>query len=109
MFDKLNKKSTVCDGINTSDMEFAPLKDFCGQEFKCDGFFFTEGRYGKQVVVVGAGYLINMPGRATEQFEEIAGDKQMLEAVLKHHLMITDIKMINTRNGKTTAYTLADC
>ena len=61
MFESLNKRSTVCAGINTQDMEFAPLKDFCGQHFVCEGFFFTDGKYGEQVVVVGAGYLINMP------------------------------------------------
>ena len=109
MFESLNKRSTVCAGINTQEMEFAPLKDFCGQHFVCDGFFFTDGKYGEQVVVVGAGYLINMPARAREQFHKIEQDKDMMQAVLNHHLLITDIRMIDTRNGKTTAYTLADC
>jgi hypothetical protein len=109
MFESLNKRSTVCAGINTQDMEFAPLKDFCGQHFVCEGFFFTDGKYGEQVVVVGAGYLINMPKRAVEQFHKIEQDEDMVQAVLNHHLLITDIRMIDTRNGKTTAYTLADC
>lgn len=109
MFESLNKRSTVCNGINTQDMEFAPLKDFCGQHFVCEGFFFTDGKFGEQVVVVGAGYLINMPARACEQFHKIEQDKDMLQAVLNKHLLITDIRMIDTRNGKTTAYTLADC
>ena len=108
MFDELNRKSTVRDGINTEDLEFAPLKDFCGQKFRCDGFFFTDGKYGRQVVVVGGGYLINMPKRAVEQFETIQASPDLLEAVLAGKLMIKDIKMIDTRNGKTTAYTLAD-
>ena len=109
MFEKLNKRSTVCENINTENMKFVPLKDFCGQTIKSDGFFFTNGKYGKQVVVVGAGYLINMPGRATEQFQQIASNEEMLNAVLEHHLSITNIKMINPRNGQTVAYTLADC
>lgn len=109
LFGKLNQRRTVCEGINTENMEFKPLKDFCGQSIKCDGFFFTDGKYGKQVVVVGAGYLINMPARAREQFEQIADDDEMLKAVLGHHLKLTNIKMIDTRNGKTTAYTLGDC
>lgn len=108
MFEGLNKKSTVREGINTEDMEFAPLKDFCGQKIKCDGYFFTDGKYGRQVVCVGAGYLINMPKRAVEQFEQISDNAEMLNAVLAGKLLIKDIKMVDTRNGRTTAYTLAD-
>lgn len=107
-FDNLNKRSTVREGIDTQSMEFKPLKEFCGQRVKCDGFFFTDGKYGKQVVVVGSGYLINMPARAVEQFEEIAGNAEAVDAVLKGHLVLKDIKMIDTRNGKTTAYTLSN-
>lgn len=105
-FNKLNKRSTVREGIDTQEMDFKPLKVFCGQKIKCDGFFFTDGKYGKQVVVVGNGCLINMPTRAVEQFEEIAENAEAVDAVLAGHLMIKDIKMIDTRNGNTTAYTL---
>ena len=107
-FDGLNKRSTVKEGINTQDMEFKPLKDFCGQKIKSDGFFFTDGKYGQQVVVVGNGYLINMPARAVEQFERIAENKDAVDEVLKGHLVLKDIKMIDTKNGETTAYTLAN-
>ena len=107
-FNNLNKRSTVREGIDTQSMEFKPLKEFCGQRVKCDGFFFTDGKYGKQVVVVGSGYLINMPARAVEQFEEIAGNAEAVDAVLKGNLVLKDIKMIDTRNGKTTAYTLSN-
>ena len=107
-FGSLNRRSTVREGINTQDMEFKPLKDFCGGEIKCDGFFFTDGKYGKQVVVVGNGYLVNMPTRAVEQFESIAQNSEALEEVLKGHLVLKDIKLIDTRNGQTTAYNLAN-
>ena len=105
-FNNLNKRSTVREGIDTREMEFKPLKNFCGQKIKCDGFFFTEGKYGKQVVLVGNGYLINMPTRAVDQFEAISANVEAVDAVLTGHLLIKDIKMIDTRNGKTTAYTL---
>lgn len=105
-FNNLNKRSTVKEGIDTREMEFKPLKDFCGQRIKCDGFFFTDGKYGKQVVLVGNGYLINMPNRTVNQFEEIAANAEAVDAVLTGHLVIKDIKMVDTRNGKTTAYTL---
>lgn len=110
MFKEMNKyTATVREGVDTSDMEFKPLKDFCGKRIKVDGFFFTEGKFGKQVVVVGNGFLINMPGRAVDTFEDIEGDKDMLEAVLNGHLCIKEIKMVDTKNGTTAAYTLDDC
>lgn len=107
-FDKLNRRHTVREGIATENMEFRPLKDFCGKNIKCDGFFFTDGKYGRQVVIVGNGYLINMPSRAVEQFEQINEDVDALNAVLSGGLVLTDIKMVNTRNGMTTAYTLTN-
>lgn len=111
MFNEMNvTRNTVREGINTDAMEFRPLKDYIGTEIRVDGFFFTtKGKYGKQVVVVGNGSLINMPKRAVEVFEKIANDDVMLQAVLDGHLKLTDLKTIETKNGKTTAYTLTDC
>ena len=105
-FGRLNRRHTVREGIVTENMEFKPLKDFCGKTVKCDGFFFTDGKYGKQVVVVGNGYLINMPTRAVDQFMTINDDAEALNAVLNGGLVLADIKMVSTRNGMTTAYTL---
>lgn len=108
MFEKLNRRNTVKDGIDTQAMEFKPLKDFCGTKIKVDGFFFTDGRFGTQVVVVGNGYLINMPKRAVEQFEKISADDRMLDAVLAGKLEIRNIKMLETKNGQTVAYDFYD-
>lgn len=111
MFDKLNtKRQTVREGIDTDNMEFKPIRDFVGQDIKVDGFFFTTGgHYGKQVVVVGNGYLINMPKRAVETFEQVVNDEVMLKAVLAGKMMITDIKPIQTKNGDSTGYVFKDC
>lgn len=110
MFAELNTyRMTVKEGIDTQNMEFKALKEFCGHDFVVDGFFFSEGKFGKQVVVVGEGYLINMPNRAVEAFEKIEADKNMLQAVLDGHLGIKDIKMVDTKNGTTAAYTFYDC
>lgn len=109
MFNELNNKRTVKDGINTDNMEFKGLKEFIGTTVQVDGFFFTNSKYGKQVVVVGNGCLINMPARAVEVFESIANIPEQLEAVLAGHLALTDIKSVSTKNGTTTAYTLTDC
>lgn len=111
MFGELNNnKITIREGIVTDSMDFAPISNFVGQEIKVDGFFFTtKGKYGKQVVVVGNGYLINMPKRAVEQFETIYNNEAMLKAVLAGKLKLTGLKKITTKNGETTAYTLTDC
>lgn len=107
-FNKFNRRSTVRSGIDTRAMTFKPLKDFVGHEVPCDGFFFTDGKYGKQTVVVGCGYLINMPGWATPQFEAIAEDRDALDAVMHGELALVDIHEITTKNGSTTTYSLGN-
>ena len=109
MFAEYNYKSTVREGIDTDAMEFLPIKNFVGQDVLVDGFFFTEGRYGRQVVVVGNGYKINLPSRSTEVFQKIANDPEQLKAVLTGHLKLTNIKMKDTRNGTTTVFDFTDC
>lgn len=111
MFSELNKvRKTVKEGIETRDLEFKKLHEFAGQTIEVDGFFFsTAGDYGKSVAVVGNGYNINMPQRAVEQFEQIANDEKMLQAVLDGKLVIKNIVAnVKTPKGKTTAYELAD-
>ena len=109
MFNEYNYKSTVREGIDTDAMEFLPIKNFVGQEIRVDGFFFTQGRYGEQVVVVGTGYKINLPSRSTEIFQKIANDPEQLNAVLTGHLKLTNIKIKDTKNGTTTIFDFKDC
>ena len=111
MFESYNvQRQTVREGVDTDSMEFKPISEFVGQEIKVDGFFFTtKGKYGKQVVVVGNGSLINMPKRAVEVFEKIADNDTQLQAVLNGHLKLIDIKPISTKNGPSTVYKFADC
>ena len=110
MFNEYNYKSTVREGINTDAMDFIPIKNLVGrQEIRVDGFFFTQGRYGEQVVVVGNGYKINIPSRNTEIFHKIASDPEQLNAVLTGHLKLTNIRMKNTKNGTTTIFDFEDC
>lgn len=110
IFEKLNKgKRTVREGINTDNMEYCKLSNFIGQTIRVDGFWISDkGNYGKQVVVVGNGWLINMPKRATEQFESILKNEEMLNAVLDGHLALTDIRPIKTNTGDTTSYTFTE-
>ncbi len=109
MFSNLNARRTIKEGIDTDRMEFKKLSEFCGTKFVVNGFFFTQGKYGKQVVVVGNnGYLVNMPARAVEQFEKIAENDVMVDAMIDGKMGIGNIKKITTRNGETTAYDLED-
>ena len=111
MFEKFNKSftNTVREDIDTDDMEFVKLKEFEGKSIKVDGFFFTKGDYGKQVVVVGNGKKINMPERAVEMFEQIRNDQEMLQAVLDGHLLITNIEPKKAKKGNTYTFELQDC
>ena len=120
MFKELNSTRTIKEGIKLEDLEFRKLKDFIGEDLAVDGFFFTNGDYGKQLVVVArtlgkvhaitqGAYKVNMPNRAIHQFEAIADDKGMVKAVLEGHLLITGIAEGKLGRGTTTLYTLEDC
>lgn len=113
MFKELNSVKTIKEGIKLEDLQFRKLKEFTGKTLAVDGFFFTNGDYGKQLVVVArdneGGWKVNMPNRAIDQFEAIKADKDMLKAVLEGHLQIVDIQEQKLGRGFTTLYTLADC
>lgn len=113
MFNEMNKQyeSTIKEGIDLKDLEFAKLKDFVGKTVKVDGFFFSKDKgYGEQVVVIGNGYKINMPARAVEVFKDIRSNKEMLKAVLDGHLELINIAPVKAKNGQdTVAYELHDC
>lgn len=118
MFEQLNKdvKKTVKDGINTESMDFVALYDkkrglwpeVVGKEIPVDGFFFVDGKYGKKTIVIGLGKKIELPKRYTETFLKIRDDKDMLQAVLDGKLKLTDIHEVESDNGKSAAFTLAD-
>ena len=108
MFDKLNARRTVREGIDTDSMEFVKLQEYLGQTIKADGFFFTDGKFGEQVVVVANGTLVNMPQRAVKQFKAIEENEEMLHATLTGHLGIEVTKMVKTKNGETVSYKLVD-
>lgn len=111
VFDELNTyaKRTIKEDIDLSTMEFKPLKNFVGNEIAVDGFFFTNGKFGKQIVVVGNGFKINLPSREVEKFERIEQNDEMLNALLNGHLKLTDIVERNTRNGTSTYFKYTTC
>ena len=112
MFKEMNKsnsnKRTVREEIKTDEMSFKALKEFSGQVVKVDGFFFTEGKYGKQTVVVGNGFKINIPKRYTSDFEQIRDDDAKLSAVLAGKLALVNIHEGDSSNGRTTYFDFDD-
>ena len=102
-FNKYNKGTKILRaGVDNTDFDFVKLSSFEGEDVPVDGFFFTEGynEGEKQVVIVGSGVNINMPGRATEIFEELAADPEAVEAVLNGELYLTDIHLIPAKDKK---------
>ena len=75
-FEDLNtsSKKTIRDGITLDGMAFVPLKDFIGKELKVDGFFFTNGKYGEQAEVIDG------------------------------KLALTNIRELDSKNGKTVTF-----
>ena len=106
-FEALNKgaKSTIKEGINTKEMSFVGLKEYVGKEIKPDGFFFTDkGKYGRQVVVIADGVKINIPKRYVETFEGIRDNAEALDDFLNGHVIMTNIRNIDSDNGKTVCF-----
>lgn len=108
MFKELNAKKTIREGIELEHLPFIKLRELAGHSLKVDGFFFTDGKYGRQVVVVGGGMKVNMPSRAVELFEQIRSDEKLLNGVLNGHLALTNIREAETKNGTAVLFELAD-
>ena len=78
MFEKLNSHvRTIKENVVLGDLPFKALKDFIGRELVVEGFFFTNSKYGKQVVIVADNTKINMPERAVQIFEQVQKDEKM--------------------------------
>lgn len=109
MFAEMNYQNTVREGIDTESMEFVKLAKFIGKEVHVDGFFFTNGKFGKSLVIVGEGYKINAPAHAVGLFETIATDPEKVRGVLNGGLKLVDIAELDTGKGNpTVTFKLAD-
>ena len=106
-FESFNKgsKSTIREGIKTEEMSFVSLKEYVGKEIKPDGFFFTDkGKYGRQVVVVADGVKINIPKRFVQLFEQIRDNDEALADFLGGHVILTNIRKIDAKEGSTVTF-----
>lgn len=108
-FAKLNKAAkTVAEGINTKEMSYTKLKEHVGETLILRGFFFTQGKFGKELVCVTDETLINMPKRYVGTFEAIQADTELLTALLAGKCAITNIHMGDTNNGTTVFFDFDD-
>lgn len=109
LFEQLNQTGTrtIMNGIDLNALPFKSIKDFIGQTIHVRGFFFTDGRFGKQVVVVGSGAKINLPARYVKVFELVQDTPELLQGVLDGKMILKNIKESNTRNGSTTTFDFA--
>jgi hypothetical protein len=110
MFEEFNTRvQTVREGVNTEELPFAKIGEFEGETIKVDGFFFTKGQFGEQVVVVGNGYKINMPGWCVDDFKKFRDTDAILKNILEGHLSLTEIKRSSTKKGYTYSFKYTDC
>lgn len=102
-FNSLNKANGVRPAdLDTEDFEYTHIREYAGETLPVLGFFFTNGDFGKQVVVITDDCFVNMPKRAVEDFEKIENDPDAKEAVLSGELVLTDIEPAKTKKGKDT-------
>ena len=106
MFGELNKKSTVKEGIDTSNMEFKKLREFIGSNVNPVGFFITDGKFGEQAVVVTEECLINMPSYATDTFKNLSAEQ--IDAIKDGKMIITDIAVKEIHGKECTVFRYAD-
>lgn len=106
LFEKFNRGSNgiVKDGTDLTKMEFKKLKEFKGETLNVEGYFFTNGDYGKQVCIIANGYKINMPSRCVEIFEQINLDEESRNAIVNGLMLITNIDEKKTKRGTTTTF-----
>lgn len=102
MFTEKNRKSmrTVSEEINTNELPFKKLADLDGKTIRVFGYFFTNGDYGKQLVVVTRNELVNMPNRYVKEFEAFTDDE--IKAITNGAMMLKNIRPYVNKNGKTT-------
>lgn len=107
MFKEKNTKSTVNPAINTKEFDFKKLSEYIGKEIRLYGFFFTKGKFGKQVVAVTKDCLVNLPARCVEDFENFTDEE--IDAIKSGKMVLVNIAEFDSESGKTVIFDYDDC
>ena len=77
---KFNKGSKFT--VDTTGFEFKKLSEVGeGEEVQVRGFFFTEGNYGRQPILISDGVLYNLPGYMEQQICDIIADDEAVASI----------------------------
>lgn len=104
--EKFRHEVTVNPAINTEGMDFTPLDDYIGKKVRIYGFFFTDTKFGKQVVAVTTKALVNMPKRCVADFESL--NENEVNAVMNGDMVLTNLKPFVSKQGKTVVFDYDD-
>lgn len=110
-----NHKSTAVlpKEVDLTTLEFKKLKEFVGEELVLEGFFFSNGNWGRQVSIYThtpkypKGVKINMPKRYTDIFEDMASKQPIVEEILNKQAKLTNIEVKKSKNGETVIFDFA--
>lgn len=100
MFDKYNTFQRVDWGIDTKGMKFNKLGNVFNHgvtTVNCNGFFFTTGEYGTQVVAIGDTELYNLPKAKVEVVKEMIKDADTVNAIKNKKLALHIREYTNTQ------------
>lgn len=100
--EKYNKNARIYN-IDTDGFEYQSAKDSIGTH-KVRGFYINrKNRYGDQPVLITDECFINMPSYMCDTVNDIMGDPETTKEI-NEGLCMADISLLNTKNGKTTAF-----
>ena len=102
-FSSLNKGNGVRpENFDTAGFEFVSISEYVGKDLPVVGFFYTNGKRGKQIVIITTDCNVNIPPRYVADFEALEQNPAAVAAILAGELVLTNIKAVTTKDGYDT-------
>lgn len=102
LFDRFNAFQRIEWNVDTKGMKFNKLGNLYnhGQtQVNCNGFFFTNGEYGQQVVAIGDTELYNLPKSKVDVVKEMIKEEGIVNAI-KNKKLALHIREYTNNLGK---------
>ena len=83
-FTKFNKTNRIEWGVDSSKLPFRKIASVYNDGVrlvKIRGFYFQNGKFGKQANAITDSYIMNLPRYATETIEQILDDPEAVESI----------------------------